>query len=770
MSLSRFPCLTQLILILCVFIFLNAKAVFSAPINSQTSAPVQQSNDVWASVVANVAPLMALVGERNAKEFMRTTTTWHQLLPLSAAPLGILAIMVSAIRLSGPGFLRRLVGRDSERRSEALVELTPLSVRPATSVYTRRAVEIETSWNKDGVAFICGHVKDIACRDAVVAFQQILSQHKGGFEQDKDMETVLVIWNSGLSIEAAAELTDFVLTGQEQQLRATFPRMSTASLSYRTTGISPTQTDTEFMDAFHFLHQLRDIFAFVLGTFLMVGVQVLGLKLGEASKQTFFMGIVGYGAVVVFTFSLLLMVKGEIRAEKEVLPSAYDKAIWTFSDSRHAEHRRMKRPASNTLITARPLEVTPREKLWRSLMTTILTVGLVGSYVVYYLSMRVAPWWVSFSSLGLIWFGALYRAIASPNTIAASSNDVGSDEHWIGLFRDTLGESILATVAGAHRRPLDREDISPNITPDINEPAGYVVVEKENRTRSQIQESVGESSTILLTVQPIRTSLRTWSGAEDVMKVGLEMAKITCRTKVIRFESHNLHKNSKWLRVVRLRLAIYIPGLVWRSNHTVDYALARNFDLETLMRDVLKVLHVSMDHTGTVSRHAVDSKTSTEISHVLCGPIANPPVVDDADFASNPNPTLRSVLIAVRDNATNATTRKYSLEQAAMLLPTIILACIYDRWLHQGMFGNRIESLQKRHVDGLALSGKQWLGALEGEFERLGLWTDFLVEATTGNDARLATELQARDGTSGNYRVWNVGGGMERDMEVQRKG
>jgi hypothetical protein len=209
MSLSRFPCLTQLILILCVFIFLNAKAVFSAPINSQTSAPVQQSNDVWASVVANVAPLMALVGERNAKEFMRTTTTWHQLLPLSAAPLGILAIMVSAIRLSGPGFLRRLVGRDSERRSEALVELTPLSVRPATSVYTRRAVEIETSWNKDGVAFICGHVKDIACRDAVVAFQQILSQHKGGFEQDKDMETVLVIWNSGLSIEAAAELSNY---------------------------------------------------------------------------------------------------------------------------------------------------------------------------------------------------------------------------------------------------------------------------------------------------------------------------------------------------------------------------------------------------------------------------------------------------------------------------------------------------------------------------------------------------------------------------------
>ncbi|KAF2106948.1 hypothetical protein BDV96DRAFT_590290 [Lophiotrema nucula] len=106
----------QMVIVMLSFAILDL--VSAAPIDP--SSPAQLSSDVWASVIANVAPLMALVGERNAKEFMRTVSVWHQLLLLSCAPLGLLAIMVSAIRLSGPVVLKALVGRDSERRSEAL--------------------------------------------------------------------------------------------------------------------------------------------------------------------------------------------------------------------------------------------------------------------------------------------------------------------------------------------------------------------------------------------------------------------------------------------------------------------------------------------------------------------------------------------------------------------------------------------------------------------------------------------------------------------------
>jgi hypothetical protein len=154
-----------------------------------------------------------------------------------------------------------------------------------------------------------------------------------------------------------------------------------------------------------------------------------------------------------------------------------------------------------------------------------------------------------------------------------------------------------------------------------------------------------------------------------------------------------------------LRLAIYVPGFIWRSNHTVDFALTPNFGLESLIRHVLKPLHICMDHTGTVSMHSVEEKTSIELSHVLCGPIADPLLNGES---LSPTPTLRDVMSAIHDNDANAATGKFSVEQA-LLLPIIILLCIYDRWLDPGMPGDRIEALQAQYVDQLGLSGKAWL-------------------------------------------------------------
>lgn len=226
------------------FTLLFSKAL-SAPIEGQFQNPSHQSTDVWATVIANAAPLMALVGERNAKEFMRTVSNWHQLLLLSCAPLGILAISVSSIRLSGPGFLKRLVGRDSERRSEALVEVTPLSVRPATSVYTPRAVEIEDSFSKDNFAFICAHVRDADANEAVESFKDVFERHVGSIDDDKDAEGVLAIWFRKPKLEEVAGLLDY-LEGNNTSSPLRFPSDVRAAICYRTTGISPTQRVTQF--------------------------------------------------------------------------------------------------------------------------------------------------------------------------------------------------------------------------------------------------------------------------------------------------------------------------------------------------------------------------------------------------------------------------------------------------------------------------------------------------------------------------------------------
>lgn len=77
--------------------------------------------------------------------------------------------------------------------------------------------------------------------------------------------------------------------------------------------------------------------------------------------------------------------------------------------------------------------------------TLLVCGGLSVSYVVFYLGIRVAPWWVALGSLAIIWFAAGFRASSVRNKLTASHKDLG--EHWLGIFRDTAYDSLEATVS-----------------------------------------------------------------------------------------------------------------------------------------------------------------------------------------------------------------------------------------------------------------------------------------------------------------------------------
>lgn len=730
---------------------LNANLVLCNPIHAPDAFALQQSSDVWASVVANVSPLMILVGERNAKEHMRTASSWHQFLPLAVAPLGILSIMVSAVRLSGSGFLRRLLGRDAERRSETMVELTPLSVAPANSVYTSRAVEIEPLYNKDRVAFVCAHVSAISkVEDAIEGFRELLSHRTGILDDDRDMELIMAEWNSSLALKEVAQLANYITNNCEKPpvLSGT---IASASLSYRTTGISPTQTTSASQTHSWVFFQWRDVLAAICFASAMIGILILGLLKGASSSSTIWMGISGYIGIAVFTFALLVLIRSEVVIEPEPLPSVFKNAYWTFSDSRHADHQPTQGPNSNVLVTVRQSPSTPEKRPKNNFITSFLTVGLVGSYVVYYLGLRASPWWVGLGSLGIVWAAATYRATVSQNFLTATGKGVGNKEHWIGMFRNTGSESMLATVTNAEARSLQAHDLAlaKSMSKGSIEEGDFEIVEKDQAALTQSRSK----GNILFVIPSIRVALRTWSGFEDVMKVGLEMGKRAAKVKTLNIESHELH-GDRWLRIVRFRMIIYVPGLVWKSKATVDFALPPDFTFDTLLRHIIQLLHVCMDQEGDITTHDVPSRTSTELSHVLCGPIADPPV-DPARFENQPTPTLQQLLTALRDNKANAESSKFTLEQA-VVLPITTLACIYDRWLQaSGVFGDEIQTLQNSFSDALALSGEKNLGTLQKQFDRLRLWDDFMVEKLQteedGNEG-----LLPRDSTSGRYATHNL--------------
>lgn len=224
---------------------------------------------------------MTLVGERNAKDFLRVSSSWDQRLVMATAPLGILSIMVCAIRLSGPRLLRRLIGRESERRSEALVELTPLSVAPASSVFTSQAVEIEPSEQQDRVAFVSAHIKSTTdTPEALSAFKTLLRSRDGKALLDRDYELVLGITKSRLSAKETATLVASIIDEKLDIDEVLARGVQCTSLSFRMTGISPSQTASNTQTSFE-LSQLGNMLIGCWLFILMCGVQVAGYCSGS---------------------------------------------------------------------------------------------------------------------------------------------------------------------------------------------------------------------------------------------------------------------------------------------------------------------------------------------------------------------------------------------------------------------------------------------------------------------------------------------------------
>lgn len=67
--------------------------------------------------------LLALFGEQFARQFMSETLIWPDHFIFAMVPLGILTAIIGAIRVSGPRWMRAVIGRARETRAFAELEL-----------------------------------------------------------------------------------------------------------------------------------------------------------------------------------------------------------------------------------------------------------------------------------------------------------------------------------------------------------------------------------------------------------------------------------------------------------------------------------------------------------------------------------------------------------------------------------------------------------------------------------------------------------------------
>ena len=749
--------------------------------STANQAPIAASSDVWATVIANVAPIMALVGERNAKEFLRVSSSHDQLFLMATAPLGILSLMICAIRLSGPRILRRLAGREADPKSQALVELTPLSVAPATAVYTQHAVEVKPNEQRDEVAFVCAHIKQTdQVYEALESFKHILRSKVHNVEVDsdgsaitdqEDYEIVLGIKRSSLNAEDTARLVSTLLDKKEEIEKSFADQVKSTSLSVRMTGISPTQTapidrNTSDRRSSQKLPNPANVLAGIWLFIAMAGIQVGGYykdgyQLGSTGLKTLIMGLVGYCGIVVFTFLLLAVIKQEIEVKPQDLTPIFDMAnvVWTFSDSRHAHHQAFDKPHRRNLVQAAPKNQQISQK--RQVITSFVSAGLLASYVVYYLGVRVAVWWVPFGQLLTTWFSAFVRALTIKAFLEANDQKLG--EHWLGIFRDDLSESLLETVATMKHNMASSNALSKSMvssaTSEKAVPSPSLTTSKPDSENStfcsdditEFDETVVKTDLVvsctLVVAKPNRQSLQNWSGCEDIMKVALEMAKHLCQSQEFRNPGHALAIADvpSFERIIRFRLMVFVPGVLWKADTDLDYILTERLDLPNLYRDILKIFHLCGEVNGTIDKHeALTKETSAEVSHVLCGPLANVP---DSTLASGCTMTLTELLVKLR-NQNSPDHKAYTLEQS-LLLPTIQLATMYESCSNdEENLVSRIQLVQNAYTDKLCLSGQKYLSTLEAIFEERKIWQHFMKPKLSPQPSK---GLQPRDETSGLY-------------------
>ena len=91
----------------------ESMALTTTTINSSLPAPAQAQDwtDLIGVLSTAIAPLIILFGEQATKQFLIMSMGWTDHILLATGPIGIITIVVSAIRIGGSRSLKALIGR-----------------------------------------------------------------------------------------------------------------------------------------------------------------------------------------------------------------------------------------------------------------------------------------------------------------------------------------------------------------------------------------------------------------------------------------------------------------------------------------------------------------------------------------------------------------------------------------------------------------------------------------------------------------------------------
>ncbi|KAH8680168.1 hypothetical protein BGZ61DRAFT_550873 [Ilyonectria robusta] len=118
------------------------------------SVAADTGDDFSNNLFSDLAPLLALFGERVTMQFMSQSMGWADNFILAMAPLGIITAIVSAIRVGGPSWLKALIGRSRENLAVAEADLMSSTSKDVCELWNGQEV-VRCMGSAEIVEFIC---------------------------------------------------------------------------------------------------------------------------------------------------------------------------------------------------------------------------------------------------------------------------------------------------------------------------------------------------------------------------------------------------------------------------------------------------------------------------------------------------------------------------------------------------------------------------------------------------------------------------------------
>jgi hypothetical protein len=132
---------------------------FIEPTFGASDTAIGTSADAWATLVANIAPLLVLVGEKHVKAYFKVMCrTSHHLL-YAAGPIGLVTAVTTLVRLNGTRTVKRIIGRQFETRAEVLADVTSVSAGDVSMELKNGCLEQTTSPSPENLAMFYVHGK-----------------------------------------------------------------------------------------------------------------------------------------------------------------------------------------------------------------------------------------------------------------------------------------------------------------------------------------------------------------------------------------------------------------------------------------------------------------------------------------------------------------------------------------------------------------------------------------------------------------------------------